>query len=123
MFGETGPKFGGARLPNDQGVPQKPIVDEAVICDRKRHVCRAVDAASAASIGPSFSIIARNSDLTAVQLSSQRLGAFVGFDQVQRQHPSRASGKPGSRSGASPYQDLTITKTFVTYFKFPIVPL
>jgi hypothetical protein len=83
----------------------------------------------------------------------QRLGAFMGFDQMQRQHASAASGKPGSRSGASPHQMgfdqilgqrpsrtsgkpdgrsgaspyqstlMTKIKTFVPYLRYPVVSL
>ena len=150
IFGGMCPKFGGARLPNDQGALQRPATNEALICDRKRQACRLVrrsfryvwlldklwsgvgagDPASAASGGPSFLIVARDSVSTAAQLSPQRLGAFRGFGLMPGQHPSRLPGKPHSRSGASPHRSsdggsplMTITKIFVTYLKHPIVSL
>jgi hypothetical protein len=122
--------FGGARLPNGQAVVRKAIVSAALRCDRKRHARRAVSLACAAFASPSFPTVGRDSGPTAAQLSSQRLGAFRGFGQMQGQHPSKISGKPRSRSGASPHQSsggasplMTKIKTFVTCFKHPIVPL
>ena len=129
-FGGMWPKFGGARLPNGQAVFKKVIVNVALTCDRKRHACRAVGPACDMFGGPSFPIVARDSGPTPALLSSQRLGAFRGFAQMQGQYPSRISRKPRSRSGASPHQCsdgatplMTITKTFVTYFRYSIVSL
>ena len=149
-FGEMWPKFGGARLPNGQRGFQKSIVNAALKCDRKRHECRlvrrsfrygwvpdkpwsvvgAVGPAITTFAGPSFQTVARDSGPTAAQLPPQRLGAFRCFGQMQGQHPSRIPGKPCSRSGASPHQAptnephlMTITKTFVPYFKSPMVSL
>jgi hypothetical protein len=116
-FGEMWPKFGGARLPNSQAVFQKAIVDAALTCDRKPHACRAVG-------------VSRDAGPTRGQLSSQRLGAFRRFGQMQGQHSSKISGKPRGRSGASPHQSsggasplMTITKTSVPYSKSPLVSL
>jgi hypothetical protein len=74
----------------------------------------------------------------------QRLGGCVSFDQLPCLHSPRVSGKRLGGSGASPHQCfgsgvalrmkqssalfgasplMTITKTFVPYFKYPVVPL
>jgi hypothetical protein len=150
MFGETEPKFGRARLPSDLKVTNREFgwCDQIVRVGRltrraRTRVRQLIDLNLFGQLG-TFSIQTWHT-------LGQRLGAFMGFDQMQRQHPSRASGKPDSRSGASPhqigsvqmlrprafwasgkylgragaspYQDLTITKTFVTCFKFLIVSL
>src|ERR1700758_4967059 len=123
--------FGRARLPNHQRAFQIPMTNAALACDRKRRPRRAVGPARAKFTGPSFTILAKDvCSAAAAPLSSQRLGAFRGFGQMQGQHPSKISGKPHSRSGASPHQSsggasplMTITKKFVTYFKHPIVSL
>jgi hypothetical protein len=129
-FGGMWPKFGGARLPNGQAVGQKAIVNAALNRDRKRHACRAVSPVCAAFAGPSFPAVAKDSGPTPADVSSQRLGAFRGVGQMQGLDPSRISGKPRSRSGASPHQSsdgasslMTIAKTFVPCFKAPFVSL
>jgi hypothetical protein len=130
ILGVPEPICGGARLPNDRRAFQKPTVDAALTCDRKRHVCRAVNPASATFPGPSFLIVARASGPTAAQPPSQRLGTFRGFDLMQARHPSGISGKPGSRSGASPHQSCDGSSPLMTnqifsvpYFKPLIVSL
>jgi hypothetical protein len=122
--GEMWPKFGGARLANGQAMFQNPIVDAAVTSDRKLHECRAADPAYATFLSPSFLRAVRNSNPTAEQPFSQRLGTRFDFDQMRGPHKSWVSGKLSGRSGASPHQHLmTISKTSVTYFKHPVVSL
>jgi hypothetical protein len=115
--------FGRARLPNDLEVTNR----EFGWCNQIGRVGRLTRRAAETRVRQLIDLNLFGQlgtfSMQTWRTLSQRLGAFMGFDQMQRQHPSRTSGKPGSRAGASPYQDLTITKTFVTYFKFPIVPL
>lgn len=137
IFGGTGlilavpePIFGGARLPNHQTALQKPTINVDLTCDRKRLARRAVGPACATFAGPSFSFVGRHSGSTAEQPPSQRLGASMGFGQTQGRHPSKVSGKPRYRSGASPHQScdsswplMTNKDFFVPYFKSPMVSL
>jgi hypothetical protein len=127
MLGVPEPIFGGARLPNGQTALQKPTINVALTGYRKRLARRAVGPVCATLAGPSFS---RHSGSTAAQPPSQRLGASMGFGQMQGRHPSKVSEKPRDRSGASPHQScdsswaLMTNKDFsVRYFKSPMVSL
>jgi hypothetical protein len=123
MFGETEPKFGRARLPSDLKVTNR----EFGWCDQIVRVGRLTRRAAGTRVRQPIDLNLFGQlgtfSIQTWHTLGQRLGASVGFDQMQRRHPSRASGKPGGRSGASPYQDLTSTKTFVTYFESLIVLL
>jgi len=135
IFGGAGPIlevpepiFGGARLPNGQTALQKPMINVALAGYRKRLARRAVGLVCATFAGPSFSIVGRHSASTAAQPPSQRLGASMGFGGMQGRHPSKVSGKPRDRSGASPHQScdsswplMTNKDFFVPYFKSPVV--
>jgi hypothetical protein len=137
IFGGTGlilavpePIFGGARLPNHRTALQKPTINVDLTCDRKRLARRAVGPACATFAGPSFSIVGRHSGSTAEQPrpnGSARLWASV---RRKGGHPSKVSGKPRYRSGASPQQScdsswplMTNKDFFVPYFKSPMVSL
>ena len=130
IFGGAEPMFGGARLPNGLEM----INRDCDLYDQIVGVGRIARRAVGANVRQLFyrSLFAQ-SEIPSLQTwhtMGRRLGVRFGSDQVQRQHSSKISGKPGSRSGASPHQSsagasplMTKIKTFVPYFRYPIVSL
>jgi hypothetical protein len=136
-FGVVELIFGGARLRNVQTVFQKPLMNAALTSDRKRHACRAAGPACAKFASP-FPIVARDSGRPLHRPgpnSSARLGApIICKGSTRRGFQGSLAGCSGatrlSSPKSSPHQScdhgaalMTITKTFVTYFKHPIVSL
>jgi hypothetical protein len=123
IFGEPEPIFGGATLPNDLEMTNR----EYGWCNQIVRVLRLTRRAVGTGVRQLFRLnLFAQLETLSLQVwptLGQRLGAPTGFDQTQGQHPSRISRKPGNRSGASPHQStlMTKTKTFVPYFRYPIV--
>jgi hypothetical protein len=132
IFGGAEPKFGGARLPNDLEMTNRDCGSYDQIVGVGRIARRAVGTNVRQLFYLGLFAQLRIFSLQTWHTFGQRLGALMGFDQMQRQHPSSTSGKPGSHSGTSPHQaptnasphrHLTNIKTFVPYFSYPIVSL
>ena len=130
ISGEMWPKFGGARLPNDLEMTNR----ANGLCNRIVRVRRLARRAVGTSTVQLFDLDSlrqlRGCTFQTWQTLGQRLGGRFGLCHVQRSHMSWVSTFRRSRSGASPHQSsggasplMTITKTFVTYFKHPIVSL
>ena len=102
MLGETEPIFGGARLPNDREANNRGQSLEWNLTLLGQLTRRAVGTNVRQLFYLNF--FGQFGSLQTWHTLGQRLGALMGFDQMQRQHPSSTSGKPGSHSGASPPQ-------------------
>jgi hypothetical protein len=125
---------GRARLPNDLEVTNRDCVSCNEMLEIGRLARRAVrtrivqllDVSLLPRFGPWHTL-------------GERLGARVSFGRMHGSHSSWVPGNRLGRSGASPHQSsgvaspyrcsdwasslMTITKTFVPYFNYPIVPL
>jgi hypothetical protein len=130
IFGRAQPKFGGARLPNDLEMTHRDCGSYDQIVGVGRIARRAVGTNVRQLFYLGLFAQLRIFSLQTWHTFGQRLGALMGFDQMQRQQPSSTSGKPSCRSGASPHQSsagvsplMTKIKIFVPYFKSPIVSL
>ena len=151
MFSMAEPKFGGARLPNNQEANNGGQGLERNLTLLGQLTRRAVGTKVRQLLY--LNCFAQFGSLQTWYTLSQRLGVFMGFDQMQRQHSSKTSGKLGGRSGASPHQKrfdqmqrrhpsrtsgksgsrseasplqctlMTKIKTFVPYFIYPVVSL
>ena len=121
--------FGGARLPNDLEM----INRANGLCNRivrVRRLARRAVGTSTVQLFDLDSLRQLRGCTFQTQTLGQRLGGRFGLCHVQRSHMSWVSTFRRSRSGASPHQSsggasplMTKIKTFVTYFKHPIVSL
>ncbi|MFY9986528.1 MAG: hypothetical protein WAM44_08290 [Chthoniobacterales bacterium] len=125
IFGEVGPTFGGARLPNGLEVINRDYGLSDQMVGVRRMTRRAVGTKVVQLLD--LTLLPRLGTWYAM---GQRLGASVNFDQMQGPHSLWVLWKWFGRSGASPHQVLrrrttlmTKSKTFVPYFKYLVVPL
>lgn len=125
IFDGVGPRFGGARLPNDQSAFQGSMTNATLGYDRKRRARRAACLAFATFARHLF-LTAENLAPTASQPWSQRLGGQSALACHILALVVSAVGRLSALLEPRPTNEpalMTITKIFVTYFKHPIVSL
>jgi hypothetical protein len=133
IFGEAEPIFGGARLPIDLEM----ITRDCGLCHEMLEVGRVDRLAVGTMVVLPFDVNLLP-QLGTRHTLGERLGTRVSFDRMHGRHSSWVSGKRFDRAGASPHQSsavaspyrsgnrstlMTKIKTFVTYLKYPVVPL
>jgi len=116
-------RFGGARLPNGLEMINRDYGLYDQIVGVGRIARRAVGTNVRQLFYPVLFAHLGTSSLQTWHTLGQRLGARLGSDQVLGPCTSWISGEYLCRSGASPHQSTLMTKikTFVPYFRYPVV--